>query len=168
MKPIQRIPQLRALLTSLLATSAVAPAQLAINTYTIDGGGVMNSTGGAFALSGTVGQADAGVMTGGVFTLHGGFWVETAVVASCAGHRRGDANCDGIVNNFDIDPWIAGLVFAAEMDPPASYLSAGASAACWPHRDCWGDANCDHMFNNFDIEPFVNCLVTTGTCAACP
>lgn len=41
---------------------------------TVDGGGGTFSTGGAFSLGGTVGQPDAGVMTGGVYTLAGGFW----------------------------------------------------------------------------------------------
>ena len=41
---------------------------------TIDGGGGTVS-GGIYSLSGTVGQADAAaVMTGGAYTLSGGFW----------------------------------------------------------------------------------------------
>lgn len=42
---------------------------------TIDGGGVMFSTGGDFELSGTVGQPDAGTMSNGDIELTGGFWV---------------------------------------------------------------------------------------------
>lgn len=41
---------------------------------TIDGGGYTVSTGGAFTLSGTIGQPDAGVSSGGAYTLSGGFW----------------------------------------------------------------------------------------------
>ncbi len=44
---------------------------------TIDGGGATSSTGGTFDLGGTVGQPDAGMHTGGVFTLDGGFWGAT-------------------------------------------------------------------------------------------
>lgn len=40
---------------------------------TVDGGGG-GSTGGIFMLSGTAGQPDAGSLTGGVYTLIGGFW----------------------------------------------------------------------------------------------
>lgn len=40
---------------------------------TTDGGGG-SSTGGVFSLAGTAGQADAGVMSDGTFTLSGGFW----------------------------------------------------------------------------------------------
>jgi hypothetical protein len=44
----------------------------------VDGGGG-TSTGGAYSVSGTIGQADAGTMSGGQFTLHGGFWPGVAV-----------------------------------------------------------------------------------------
>lgn len=41
---------------------------------TLDGGGG-TSSGGAFGLSGTIGQADAEEMSGGAFVLRGGFWL---------------------------------------------------------------------------------------------
>ena len=41
---------------------------------TIDGGGATFSTGGAYSLGGTIGQPDAGLMSGGSYTLAGGFW----------------------------------------------------------------------------------------------
>ncbi len=46
-----------------------------LSWYTIDGGGG-TSTGGGYTLSGTIGQPDASVtpMTGGNYTLVGGFW----------------------------------------------------------------------------------------------
>ena len=52
-----------------------------INTWTVDGGGGIVSTGtgagGTYSLGGTIGQPDAGVMSGsgagGDFTLGGGF-----------------------------------------------------------------------------------------------
>ena len=45
-----------------------------IDWYTIDGGGG-TSTGGVYSVSGTIGQHDAGgPMTGGNFSLTGGFW----------------------------------------------------------------------------------------------
>jgi hypothetical protein len=59
----------------LLTSSALASSEAAylLNWYTVDGGG-STSTGGVYSLSGTIGQADAGVMNGGVYTLLGGFW----------------------------------------------------------------------------------------------
>lgn len=50
-----------------------AQAQYSIDWYTIDGGGG-TSTGGVYSVSGTIGQPDAGTMSGGNFTLQGGFW----------------------------------------------------------------------------------------------
>jgi len=41
--------------------------------WTIDNGGG-TSTGGNYMLSGTLGQPDAGVLSGGTYSLIGGFW----------------------------------------------------------------------------------------------
>jgi hypothetical protein len=41
---------------------------------TIDGGGYMFSTGGGYSLGGTIGQPEAGVMSGEGYSLAGGFW----------------------------------------------------------------------------------------------
>jgi hypothetical protein len=56
----------------LCATSAFAQGYK-IDWFTIDGGGG-TSTGGAYSLSGTIGQPDAGTLSGGGFVLSGGFW----------------------------------------------------------------------------------------------
>jgi hypothetical protein len=60
---------------------AVSFAQsYAIDWYKIAGGGG-TSTGGVYAVSGTIGQHDAGgVMTGGSYSLVGGFWALISVV----------------------------------------------------------------------------------------
>jgi hypothetical protein len=51
-----------------------AQAQYTIDWHTVDGGG-STSTGGVYAVSGTIGQPDAGVtMTNGQFAVTGGFW----------------------------------------------------------------------------------------------
>ncbi|MBK8916002.1 MAG: proprotein convertase P-domain-containing protein [Phycisphaerales bacterium] len=68
----------------------------------------------------------------------------------------GDANCDGVVNNFDIDPFVVGIVNGDEPTAPSGY---SGDQACWDDRECWGDVNRDEAFNNFDIDPFVNCIV---------
>ena len=58
----------------LLIIGYSSPAQnFSIDWFTIDGGGG-TSTGGVFSVSGTIGQPDAGRMSGGNFTLEGGFW----------------------------------------------------------------------------------------------
>jgi hypothetical protein len=70
---------LAAVLLISLLLSAIALASTAhsyaISWWTIDGGGAtVPSTGESYALSGTIGQPDAGVMSGGRFVLEGGFW----------------------------------------------------------------------------------------------
>lgn len=44
-----------------------------LSWFTIDGGGG-TSTGGVYSVSGTIGQPDAGLLTGGRYQLVGGFW----------------------------------------------------------------------------------------------
>ena len=56
-----------------LALPASAQSSYAIDWHTIDGGGG-TSTGGVFAISGTIGQPDAGAASGGGFSISGGFW----------------------------------------------------------------------------------------------
>ncbi|HNS50306.1 MAG TPA: hypothetical protein PKO09_03905 [Anaerolineae bacterium] len=48
---------------------------------TVDGGGGSLSTGGGYLLEGTAGQPDAGLLTGGIYSLAGGFWPGGAVAA---------------------------------------------------------------------------------------
>ena len=61
-----------------LATSLHAQSY-SINWYKIAGGGG-TSTGGVFSVSGTIGQPDAsGAMTGGNYSVTGGFWSLYAV-----------------------------------------------------------------------------------------
>ena len=62
------------LAAGLSVSPGTASAQFSVSSFTIDGGGRTNSTGGTFALGGTIGQPDAGLLSGGTFTLGGGFW----------------------------------------------------------------------------------------------
>jgi len=72
---VSRLLLLAALL-SLLAS--VARAQSGggydLSWSTVDGGGATWSEGGGYSLGGTIGQPDAGVLSGGGYTLAGGFW----------------------------------------------------------------------------------------------
>lgn len=62
-----------------------------------------------------------------------------------------DMNCDGRVNNFDIDPFVLAL------------SDADAYAVTFPDCDVLGaDVNGDGLVNNFDINPFVQCLANGG------
>ena len=62
---------------------------------------------------------------------------------------RGDADCDGTVNVFDIDPFVMALT-----DLPAYTAQYGCAA----NADC----NCDGAVNVFDIDAFVSCMI--GEC----
>lgn len=71
---------------------------------TIDSGGVINSSGGSFVLSGTIGQPDAGpTMTGGSFSLTGGFWAGVNSGPPCPA----DLNGDGELDFLDISAFLA-------------------------------------------------------------
>ena len=65
----------------------------------------------------------------------------------------GDCNCDGQVNNFDIDAFVLALTSAGDTPPFGSYY------ATWPYCDAMNaDANEDGSVNNFDIDAFVTLL----------
>jgi hypothetical protein len=67
------------LILFIASVSFVFAQSYSIDWFTIDGGGG-NSTGGVYSVSGTIGQPDAGHMSGGNFTLDGGFWGIIAAV----------------------------------------------------------------------------------------
>jgi hypothetical protein len=71
-------------------------------------------------------------------------------------YARGDLNCDGSINGYDIDPFVLALTDSA------AYSAAFA--------DCdymLADINGDGAVNGYDIDPFVQCL-TGGGCPARP
>jgi hypothetical protein len=68
-----------------IAAALFLPAAAMAQSYNIDwykvAGGGGTSTGGVFQLSGTIGQPDAsGAMTGGNYSVTGGFWSLLSVV----------------------------------------------------------------------------------------
>jgi len=75
----QKTKALLLLLLLSLAVPGVYAQNYSIDWFTIDGGGG-TSTGGVFSVSGTIGQPDAGHMSGGNYTLDGGFWGIIAAV----------------------------------------------------------------------------------------
>jgi hypothetical protein len=78
-----------ALITSVALFCSGFPASaqsFSIDWYSIDGGGG-TSSGGGYSLSGTIGQADTGVMSGGNFTLQGGFWSLAVILPTPGGPR---------------------------------------------------------------------------------
>lgn len=91
-------------LTATLVVALVSGAgasEFQITRSTIDGGGVMRSTGGDFELSGTIGQHDAAAMRAGEFELTGGFWFGLAPT---------DCNEDGLVSLPDHESFTSCLL----------------------------------------------------------
>lgn len=129
---------------TLLACTSSALAQFDVSWTTIDAGGDA-SYGGPWQITGTIGQPDAAAVGGSPIQIAGGFWpgVSNQVLI-------GDLNCDGTVNNFDIDPFVFALTDSA------------AYQALFPNCDILAaDINGDGSVNNFDIDPFVQ-LLTGG------
>lgn len=139
----------------MIVAAAAVPAafgQFSVGWYSIDGGGRMDSAGGGWSCGSTSGQADAGSfaapMAGGPWQVAGGFWAVAAPLSTVAG----DLDCDGALNNFDIDAFVLAIT------DPAGYAAA--------HPGCPisnADMNGDNAVNNFDIDFFVLCL-STGQC----
>ncbi len=71
-------PAIRVALIALIALLLLTGVALANGTYeiswfTVDGGGG-ESAGGVYGLVGAIGQPDAGTLSGGGYSLVGGFW----------------------------------------------------------------------------------------------
>jgi len=80
------------MLTTTALLMAGGTPEFEMTRSSIDGGGVMRSAGNDYELSGSIGQPDAGTMTGGGFELAGGFWFESPPA---------DCDDDGLVSLFD-------------------------------------------------------------------
>ncbi|MGE0481531.1 MAG: hypothetical protein AB7Q17_13770 [Phycisphaerae bacterium] len=84
-------------------------------------------------------------------------WWLAGVPDPCNAFIRGDSNCDGAVNAFDIDPFVLAIV---NPDGPGGYTET------FPNCDliCANDIDQDGNVNAFDIDGFVQCVVD----GACP
>jgi len=74
---------------------------------TVDGGGIMWSVGGTYSLGGTIGQPDAALlpMTGGSFSLSGGFWQSLGPMCTSYAPADFDRDCD--VDGDDLAAFVA-------------------------------------------------------------
>ena len=117
--------------------SAIAfglPAALAqeykIDWYTLDGGGGA-STGGVYAISGTIGQPDAGpLMSGGNFTVLGGFWALPTAVQDTNAPALAIAPDRGGMARIWWDSAIAGFVLQETWSlAPANWTNSPTGAA---------------------------------------
>lgn len=72
---------------------------------------------------------------------------EWVISNACALGRAGDTNCNGRVNNFDVDSFVLAL------SDPEQY------AAAFPQCSITSaDANGDGQVNSFDIDPFIELI----------
>src|SRR5215467_12229673 len=68
----------------LCLTVSASAQNYSLNWFTTDGGGG-TTTGGVFSLNGTIGQPDASApMTGGAYSLVGGFWAFPVLIQTPA------------------------------------------------------------------------------------
>ena len=89
------------MLTTTALLMAGGTPEFKMSRSTVDGGGVMRSTGDDYELSGSIGQPDAGTMTGGGFELAGGLWF---------GLAPADCDEDGLVSLFDHETFTSCLL----------------------------------------------------------
>ncbi len=76
---------------------------IALDWYTVDGGGDMRLTGGSLELSGTIGQPDTDsslTMNGPTLSLTGGFWAGVPETVSVPGDCTGDRVVD--LDDFEL------------------------------------------------------------------
>ena len=123
----------------LALSTGVAHADYAIDWHTIDGGGEMWSTGGTYELGGTIGQPDAGAMSGGDYTLTGGFWA----LPPC--WCLSDMNNDGLRNGNDIQAFVDCMT------------GGGSNCAC-------ADLDSPAGLDMDDVDDFVTGLLTGEAC----
>jgi hypothetical protein len=79
-----------------LVGPAVRAQEQAIDWWTLDGGGA-TSTGGIYAVTGTVGQPDAGTLEGETYTVVGGFWSIVAAIQTPGAPRLEIMHTNGLV-----------------------------------------------------------------------
>ena len=105
-------------------------------------------------------EISAPVTNGETYTIRvGGFYGKTGVglmtVTLQAGDTRADMNCDGMIDAFDIDPFVLALT------NPTAYQQQ------YPNCNIMNaDIDCNGILDAFDIDPFVVCL--TAGCPPCP
>jgi hypothetical protein len=107
-----------------------------VNWNTIDGGGSTYLLGGPYELGATAGQPDAGFMSGGDYSVGGGFWYGVEVPVNCY------ANCDGSTGN----PLLTSNDFQCFLNK---------FAANDPYANCDGSTGIPSLTSN-DFQCFLN------------
>ncbi|MGE0481618.1 MAG: hypothetical protein AB7Q17_14215, partial [Phycisphaerae bacterium] len=71
----------------------------------------------------------------------------------------GDATCDGMVNSFDTDWFVAAILDPENNEMPEFYPG---DQECWDRRVEWADVDGNGLINSFDVDPFVDVLTSGG------
>lgn len=122
MKRMKAIARAVVISAALSAAAAAMAGGYEITRFTIDGGGG-ELAGGAYILTGTVGQWDAAApAAGGAYELKGGFWVFEAPATTCPQ----DLNGDGVVNSTDLAMLLGDWGLS---DTPADFDGGGVGAS---------------------------------------
>jgi len=112
----------------LAALAAAAPASLAqsggpydLSWSTIDAGGAMQMSGGAFTLSGSIGQFDAGPTINGQFGVEGGYWSVPMATPTMGCNDADLAEPFGMLDFSDVIAFLTAfgaMDAAADLAPP--------------------------------------------------
>ena len=125
--------RMKAVINSCLGLLLLMPFSLSAQNYkidwfTIDGGGG-TSSGGPYTLSGTIGQPDAATLTGGSFSLIGGFWGGAFAVQQVGSPTLSIQRAGGNVI-ISWDPNATGFVLQESPSlSPASWSNVGGAVS---------------------------------------
>jgi hypothetical protein len=125
---------------ALAASAAQAQTNFTVDWFTIDGGGGV-STGGTYTVNGTIGQPDAGAMSGGPYSVTGGFWAMIGAVQT-----------PGLPNLF-IRSAGPNSVVVSWASTPASTLATNASLNTTNWVTYGGTVSTSDGTNNVTITP---------------
>ncbi len=130
-KSAERVHALRLGVSAvMLLAFTSAPGQYAIEWHKIAGGGGMQSTGGVYSVSGTIGQPDAsGAMTNDQYSITGGFWVLPTAVQVSGAPLLGIAPAGPGVATISWTPNTPGFVLQETMSlSPTNWVNSASGA----------------------------------------
>lgn len=136
----QRAAFILLLLLAIVVSAAVilAAADFAIPWWSVDGGGG-SSSGGNYNVSGSIGQPDTGLMSGGDYVVQGGYWSlldpgrqspRPLAHANQYPHGNGHKHTWPIPH-ADSDPYSGSITHPNQHARPRCRYSALLANSCW-------------------------------------
>ena len=111
--------------------------------------GCARLSGENICMHGTVGQTFIGVMANTSTIYEVGFWPQIPVAPPCPSCERGDVNCDGEIDVFDLLEVVNEILNPCNLDDQAKERA---------------DCNLDGFIDVLDLVGIVNVILGTGTC----